>query len=149
LSKSCQKVVKKLSKSCQKVSKNSETGRRRRTRRRRRFVVPRPGTTLSHLVKIPAYYIGDWVLVAAATASSGNRTTRVFGRGVPGGRGVPEGGHGGRDGRRGDVAPAGINLIVRTARQPLANSACSQTLACRRRMASLFPSSAIENYEIN
>jgi hypothetical protein len=28
--------------------KNSETGRRRR----RRFVVPRPGTTLSHLVKI-------------------------------------------------------------------------------------------------
>jgi hypothetical protein len=45
----CQKVSKKLAKSCQKVSKNSETGRRRR--RRRRFVAPRPGTTLSHLVK--------------------------------------------------------------------------------------------------
>jgi hypothetical protein len=54
LSKSCQKVVKKLLKSCQKVvkscqkvSKNSETGRRRRRkrrrrRRRRRFVAPRP-----------------------------------------------------------------------------------------------------------
>jgi hypothetical protein len=28
--------------------KNSETGRRRK---RRRFVVPRPGATLSHLVK--------------------------------------------------------------------------------------------------
>jgi hypothetical protein len=61
LSKSCQKVVKKLSqklsKSClkvvNKVSKNYETGRRRRRRRRRRrFVAPRPGTTLSHLVKI-------------------------------------------------------------------------------------------------
>jgi hypothetical protein len=65
LSKSCQKVVKKLVKSCykvlkklaksyQKVSKNSETGRRRRRRRkrrRRRFVALRPGTTLSHLVK--------------------------------------------------------------------------------------------------
>jgi hypothetical protein len=43
LSKSCQK-------SCQKVVENSETGRRRR-RRRRRFVAPRPGTILSHLVK--------------------------------------------------------------------------------------------------
>jgi hypothetical protein len=33
--------------------KNSETGRTRRKRRRRRgFVVPRPGTTLSHLVKM-------------------------------------------------------------------------------------------------
>jgi hypothetical protein len=33
---------------------NSEMGSRRRRRRRRRwrFVVPRPGTTLSHLVKI-------------------------------------------------------------------------------------------------
>jgi hypothetical protein len=56
LSNSSKKVVKKLSKSCQKVvkkfvtpgNKNSETGRRRR---RRRFVVPRPGATLSHLVK--------------------------------------------------------------------------------------------------
>jgi hypothetical protein len=45
--KSFQKVAKKLLKSFQKVSKNSETGRRRR----RRFVAPRPGTTLSHLVK--------------------------------------------------------------------------------------------------
>jgi hypothetical protein len=48
LSKSFYKVVKKVAKSCQKVIKNSETGRRRR---RRRFVVPGPGTTLSHLVK--------------------------------------------------------------------------------------------------
>jgi hypothetical protein len=31
---------------------NSEMGRRRRRRRRRKFVVPRPGATLSHLVKI-------------------------------------------------------------------------------------------------
>jgi hypothetical protein len=60
-------MVKKLSKSLQKVQKvdkklskkfsNSETSRRRRRhsrrrRRRRGFVVPRPGTTLSHLVKI-------------------------------------------------------------------------------------------------
>jgi hypothetical protein len=44
LSKRCQKVFKKLTKSCQK--NKSETGRRRR-----RFVAPRPGTTLSHLVK--------------------------------------------------------------------------------------------------
>jgi hypothetical protein len=72
LSKSCQKVVKKLSKvvkklakSWQKVSKlsicqspdiftmaeNSKTVRERR-RRRRRFGFPRPGATLSHLVKI-------------------------------------------------------------------------------------------------
>jgi hypothetical protein len=55
--KSCQKVVKKLSKLLSKlVIKNSETGRRRKRRRRRRrrrriFVAPRPGTTLSHLVK--------------------------------------------------------------------------------------------------
>jgi hypothetical protein len=68
LSKSCQKVIKKLAKSWQKVSKlkichhspekvttaeNSETVRGRRRRgRERRFVVPRPGATLSHLVKI-------------------------------------------------------------------------------------------------
>jgi hypothetical protein len=71
-SKSFQKVGKKLAKSWQKVSKlkicrspdkvttakNSVTvrGRRRRRRERgrgrgRRFVVPRPGATLSHLVK--------------------------------------------------------------------------------------------------
>jgi hypothetical protein len=41
------------------MAENSETvkGRRRRGRRRRggrRFVVPRPGATLSHLVKIPS-----------------------------------------------------------------------------------------------
>jgi hypothetical protein len=50
----CQKKVKIWSKSCQKVVNNnetSETGRRKR-RRRRRFAVPKPGTTLSHLVKI-------------------------------------------------------------------------------------------------
>jgi mRNA-degrading endonuclease RelE of RelBE toxin-antitoxin system len=66
LSKSCQKVVKKLAKSWQKVSKlknsqspdkvttaeNSETVRGRRRGRGRIFVVPRPGATLSHLVKI-------------------------------------------------------------------------------------------------
>jgi hypothetical protein len=49
-----------MSKSLSKVDKikyvkllncTSETGRRRRRRGRRRFVVPRPGTTLSHLVK--------------------------------------------------------------------------------------------------
>jgi hypothetical protein len=36
-----------------KNDQNSQTGRRmrRRRRRRRRFVVPRQGTTLSHLVK--------------------------------------------------------------------------------------------------
>jgi hypothetical protein len=65
LSKSCQQVGKKLSKSWQKVSKlkicqsldkvtkaeNSETVRGRRRGRGRRFVVPRPGATLSHLVK--------------------------------------------------------------------------------------------------
>jgi plasmid stabilization system protein ParE len=65
LSESCQKVVKKLSKSCQKVSKNSETGRRRRRRigsRRRRFVAPRPGTTLSHLVKTTKYIRKVYVL---------------------------------------------------------------------------------------
>jgi hypothetical protein len=33
---------------------NSETGRRRR-KRRRRLVVPRPGATLSQLVKIPEW----------------------------------------------------------------------------------------------
>jgi hypothetical protein len=37
-------------------SENSETGKRRRTKKRRRrrkiFVVPRPGASLSHLVKI-------------------------------------------------------------------------------------------------
>jgi hypothetical protein len=77
LSKSCQKIVKKLSKNCQNVvkncykvgkscqreSKNSEISRRRRRRRsrrrrRRRFVAPRPGTILLHLVKkFLAYYI--------------------------------------------------------------------------------------------
>jgi hypothetical protein len=77
LSKNCHKVVKKLSKSCQKVGKKlakswqkvsklkicqspdkvttaeiSETVRGRRRRGRgRRFVAPRPGATLSHLVK--------------------------------------------------------------------------------------------------
>jgi hypothetical protein len=63
LAKSWQKVVKKLSKKLSKNGKienwvkkdqNSETGRRRRRRRRRRrsrFVAPRPGATLSHLVK--------------------------------------------------------------------------------------------------
>jgi hypothetical protein len=72
LSKSCHKVGKKLSKSWQKVTKlkicqspdkvttaeNSETFRGRRRRRRvrgRRFVVPRPGATLLHLVKIAAF----------------------------------------------------------------------------------------------
>jgi hypothetical protein len=52
LLKSCQK---KLAKTCHKVCKNSDTGRRRRKRRRRRriCVAPRPGTTLSQLVKIP------------------------------------------------------------------------------------------------
>jgi hypothetical protein len=56
---SCQKVAKSckmLTKTCQKVvkkvAKKSETGRRRRRRRRRRRIAaPRPGTTLSHLVK--------------------------------------------------------------------------------------------------
>jgi hypothetical protein len=68
LSKSCQKVDQKFSKSSKKVFKkkvsklkstdkfikagNSETVRRRRKRRRRRFVVPRPGVTQSHLVKM-------------------------------------------------------------------------------------------------
>jgi hypothetical protein len=60
LSKNCQKLVKKVvKKAVKKIVKNSETsemGRRRRRRRRirrrrRRFAVPRPGTTLSHLVK--------------------------------------------------------------------------------------------------
>jgi hypothetical protein len=36
-------------------SENSETGRRRR--RRRRFVVPRPGAALSHLVKTFRWYV--------------------------------------------------------------------------------------------
>jgi hypothetical protein len=64
--KSCQKLVKKLLESWQKVgkklvnqfakvivatAKNSETSRGRGRRRGRRFVVPRPGATLSHLVK--------------------------------------------------------------------------------------------------
>jgi hypothetical protein len=56
-SKSCPKIVQKLSKNCQKLSKNcqnykffenSEAVRGRR--KGRRFVVPRPGATLSHLV---------------------------------------------------------------------------------------------------
>jgi hypothetical protein len=58
VSKSCQKVAKKWQKVVKKVVKNSVKGRRRRRRRRKRrrriFVVPRPGTTLSHLVKIGA-----------------------------------------------------------------------------------------------
>jgi hypothetical protein len=57
LSKSCLIVDKKLAKSRQKVVKKlvkilKQVRRRRRRRgRRRRFVAPRPGTTLSHLVK--------------------------------------------------------------------------------------------------
>jgi hypothetical protein len=76
--KSCQKVAKKLSKNVKKIVKklsnlskslvkkdqNSETGRRRR--RRRRFVAPRPGTTLSHLVK------------TSFPRTSDNRVTRTF-----------------------------------------------------------------------
>jgi hypothetical protein len=43
---------------------NSETGRRRRRiRRRKRFVAPRPGTTLSHMVK-RAKNAPDWVVRA-------------------------------------------------------------------------------------
>jgi hypothetical protein len=51
-------TVIKLSNSCQKVSNNSETGRRWRRRRRRirRFVAPRTGTTLPHLVKINGFF---------------------------------------------------------------------------------------------
>jgi hypothetical protein len=54
---SCQKVGKKLVNKFAIVivatAENSETvrGRGRGRRRRRRFVVPRPGATLSHLVK--------------------------------------------------------------------------------------------------
>jgi hypothetical protein len=55
LVKSCQKVGKKFVKICPELvalAENSETVRRRgRGRRGRRFVVPRPGATLSHLVK--------------------------------------------------------------------------------------------------
>jgi hypothetical protein len=71
LQKSCQKIVKKivkklsnLSKSLVKKDQNSETGRRRR--RRMRFVAPRPGTTLSHLVK------------TSFPRTSDNRVTRTF-----------------------------------------------------------------------
>jgi hypothetical protein len=54
------------------MSENSETvrGRRRRRRRRRggrRFVVPRPGVTLSHLVKNePGQYFSLEMCVSAA-----------------------------------------------------------------------------------
>jgi hypothetical protein len=65
LSKSCQKVVKKTGKKFVKIRpelealvENSETVRRRRKGRRWRFVVPRPGATLSHQVKsLPTSFV--------------------------------------------------------------------------------------------
>jgi hypothetical protein len=52
-----------MAENSEKVRGRRRRGRRRRRRRRgggRRFVVPRPGATLSHLVKIaPLGYFGE------------------------------------------------------------------------------------------
>jgi predicted RNase H-like nuclease (RuvC/YqgF family) len=52
LSKKLSKMNKKLSEQLSKILKRVRWRRRRRRRRRRIFVAPRPGTTLSHLVKM-------------------------------------------------------------------------------------------------
>jgi hypothetical protein len=77
-----------LAKSWQKVSKNSETGRRRRRRkrrrrRRRRLVAPRPGTTLSHLVKITmnqtlgVYILGHYINLSPLTLEVNEKPVRL------------------------------------------------------------------------